>query len=121
MRHHGECTASKCSVSANPLYYSLEYADNEHSLLQAAARAFGVIDEDIASKSSRFTINRYRLMNSLLGTRDLGTELDVQFQIETPKAVKVGLGVGYFMRSHALETMLQKNVWSVTTNVSIAP
>lgn len=106
---------------ANKLYYAVSYTDNQRSLLAAAAHAFGVPDDDIASRSWTFTVNRYRLLNSLLDTRNLGTELDMQFQIETPKAVKVGLSTGYFMRSHALEPMLLKNVWAVSANVSIAP
>ena len=106
---------------ANKLYYSIEYANNDHSLLEAFAAAFGVDPIDVASKSTRISVSRYRLLNSALATRSLGTEFDIQFQIETPKSVKVGLGAGYFVRSHALQDLLTRNVWVITTNISIAP
>lgn len=117
----GDATRFTSTGLSNKIYTAIEYTNNDWSLLRAAAHAVGVDDADIVSQSTTISARHYRFRDTLLPTKDLGTELAAVFDIETPQSVTVKLGVAYFMPSGALSSLMRKNVWSVAASVKLEP
>jgi hypothetical protein len=105
---------------ANKRYYSVDFTTNRWSLLEPLARTIGVEKTDIASRATTVQVNQYRFRNASAG-KLIGTEYDVRFEIETPRAVTVTLDVGYFVPASRFETLIRENVWSIAAGVKIEP
>jgi hypothetical protein len=108
---------------ANKRYLGLKYVDNSFSLLEVLATTFLPIPQsDIRSRATVITLNDYRLRRPPLNSRShhAGYELDIEFLVETPRAVKVALRGGYYWRGAAVEQFILKDAWTVSTGISIS-
>jgi hypothetical protein len=105
----------------NKRYFGVKYADENFSLLEALARGvFRIPPSDIKSRATRVTFNHYRLRSDFLGSKNAGHEIDFEFEVESPKGVKVTLSAGYFWPGSAIKPVVKKNVWTATSLISIS-
>jgi hypothetical protein len=104
---------------AGKRYIGLQYVDNTFSLLEVFAGFLRISGDEIKSKSMIVNLGDYRARQDFNGSRPLGRELDVDFQVESPKGVTVSLGFGYFIPGSALRNILVRKVWSISGGINI--
>jgi hypothetical protein len=108
---------------ANKRYLGLKYVENKVSLLAWIATHMPYLkipESDIRSKATIITASNYQLQEQLFGSRNAGRELDVEFNVETPRSVKVILKFGYYWPGAAVKPMISQNVWSAAGSISIS-
>jgi hypothetical protein len=106
---------------SNKRYLGLRYVDNEFSPLAWLVREFLDIPvADIKSKATIVTLNGYRLREAAFASDDAGYELDVEFQVETPRGVKGTVKAGYYRPGSGVELVIPKDVWTASAGISIS-
>jgi hypothetical protein len=53
------------------------------------------------------------------GEHTLGSEADLQFQVETPRGAKWELAAGWFFHGSALKRLFRDEPWTLSASVSI--
>lgn len=76
---------------------------------------------DIRSGATFLTFNHYRLRRPLTGSdRDAGFEADAEFNIETPRGVKINVKGGYYWPGDAVKSFIPDEAWSLSAGVSLS-
>lgn len=104
---------------SNKRYVGLTYNEQTFSFLQWIAQMLRVPKEDIASKGTILKFHWYGLNEPVFGNKTAGRECDLEFQIETPKGVKVTLGGAKFFPGGALDSIFQSDPWTIYSTVSV--
>ena len=104
---------------ANKYYLGVQYSEARWSPLVLATHIFDARDE-VVSMATILSAHKYWFVREVSDRRDAGYELDLDFQIETPKNVRWTLSGAWYRRSAAVKLYgIEKNPWSATANVSI--
>lgn len=105
---------------SNKRYLGLQYTDSRASLLAWISAHVLNAAEDIASRSTVFSLHNYWFGHEVQGGKWAGTEGDLEFKVETPKNIQWSLGGAYYRRSPAIKLVgLKDDLWSVTAKLSI--
>ncbi len=106
----------------NKRYLGLQYSTTRWSLLREFARLL-LADDEIRSWSTVISVHKYDLRQARLGQngRNAGWEGDLKFVVETLPKVRVNLGMGYYAPGNAVNDIIKRRVWAVTSGVSIDP
>jgi hypothetical protein len=103
----------------NKSYLGVTVSHEGWSPLDLVARLVGAND-DVISQASLLTYHRYRLDRALNETRQLGSEIGLEFQIETPKGVRSSIKVAKFAAGRAIETLFDRaEPWTASAQVAI--
>lgn len=105
---------------SNKRYLGVKYVENRFSVLEWFARLFGIPKEDIRSKATVITLNDYQLRRPLFDSRNAGQEADIEFQVETPRAVKITIKGGYYWRGNAVSRYIRKDTWTASAGISLS-
>lgn len=104
---------------SNKYYLGAQYSEARWSPLALATYALGARNE-VVSMATIASVHKYWFVREVGESHDAGWEVDLDFQIETPKNVRWTLGGAWYRRSAALEPYgIKKNPWSASANVSI--
>jgi hypothetical protein len=107
----------------NKLYASLSYTDQVFSppalLLDWLGRRLKAPKTNVVSRATVVTLHHYRARRPLETGRRLGSELDVQFQVQAPKGVKWELGLAHFWPGDALRGMFDSRPLALSASVAI--
>lgn len=115
---------------SNKEYYGAKLVSNTFSFLAWVAcikedskSAWGcfIPKSDIRSKATFLTLHHYRLRRPLVGNeRDAGIEADLEFNVETPRGVKVNLKGAYYWPGKAVEPFISKRAWSISSGITLS-
>jgi hypothetical protein len=108
---------------SNKRYIALDYRNNDFSLLQLFADALRIQKSEVISKSTTLSVRRYDFVHAPFegGSRSIGMEYAVNFEIETPQSVTVTMGASYFTPASSVSSLIKKNAFQVGAAVKIEP
>ncbi len=101
----------------NMRYLGLNLAFQQYSPLEPIWELFDAAG-DIQSRSTRFSVHRYKFQEPVFGNQDIGYEMDVDFNIEAPKGITTSVGLGYFFADEAF-AFVDKDPWVFDFKVSL--
>jgi hypothetical protein len=105
----------------NKLYGGLLASTTRFSLLAMLAQRLGVPDDDIIASSTAAALHHYYSRTEILGHKDLGWEVDLTSLTESPRAVKVSLGLAYYRRGPAVIPIQKRNTVAFIGNITFQP
>jgi hypothetical protein len=103
---------------ANKRYWGVTYTDNTTSPLEWLVDLLD-LKNDVAGKSTIFQFNDFRFRYPVFGETDGGREASVQFQVESPRGIKVTVGASYFDPGAVLQPIIKTRVWTAFSKVSL--
>jgi rRNA maturation protein Nop10 len=95
--------------------------DNQIRRIREARRKDPFVNkiDPIVSQASILKLHLYQFEEAVLGSRDAGLEVGLDFQIEVPKGIKSTLGLGWFFPGSALEPYLADDPFVVSYSTSL--
>jgi hypothetical protein len=105
----------------NKLYGGLLASTTRFSLLERLEKQLGTPDDEIVASSTTVAVHHYYSRNEIFGHKDLGWELDLTSLTESPKGVKVSLGLAYYRRGSAVIPIQKRNTLAFIGNITIQP
>jgi hypothetical protein len=105
----------------NKTYASLGYSLDGWSALTPLARLI-LGDKGVISSNSALSFHKYNLREDRAAHagRDAGWEVDLKFAIETLPRVRVNVGLGYYSPGDAVNDIIRKDMWAITSGVVIS-
>jgi hypothetical protein len=103
---------------SNKLYTGVSYTLKTFSPLEAIAMALGVQDI-IVDKGTIVRWHHFRFNEPILDSREAGSELGIEFQIQVPKGITTSLGYSRFFSGKALEGIFEDEPWAITSAVTV--
>jgi hypothetical protein len=104
---------------SNKDYLGIQFADNTYSPLEWVARLLRVAPNDVESKATILRIHDYRFREPVNGSRSAAREVNLDFQIESPKGVNVTVGAARMWPGLAIRPVIQHAAWALNASVSV--
>jgi hypothetical protein len=104
---------------SNKTYLGLQYTNNTYSPLVWVAERLGVTRTDIASKATIIRFHDYRFREPVNASRSAAREVDVDFQIESPKGVNVNVSAARMWPGAGVRPIIQRAAWILSSGVSL--
>lgn len=105
---------------SNKTYLGLSYTNNLMSPpLEGLASLLG-IREKIVSRSTVIRLHRYRFNETILNSREIGDEVEVEFTLQVPKGVTSKLSLARFFPADSLQPLFTEEPWIATIGIQIS-
>jgi hypothetical protein len=104
---------------SNKTYVGLQYNNNTYSPLVWVAELLGVSGADIASKATIIRFHDYRFREPVNDSRRAAREVDVDFQMESPKGINVNVSAARLWPGAGVRPIIKRAAWVLSSSVSL--